>query len=311
MWAAAWTHVTGFAILAVTVYFYSEKWYPIPYEWRRLLLIVLAAGLTLAAAWGVGRAFGQSVYMPYRELRGEHAGAGADPAGLPPCALRDTVLHARRAPEAGGCGAPAERPAAAPLSRPWPPLEPSQRRTPAIAPRTSAPTMSKPRRRSSRWRKSPTSTSSKVRTPLPSHDAHAAQEAPRGRQPVPAHGQRRHHARGALSAPPPGVRLGAGGARGEGRRAGGRAARRARGPYPGAVAQAAPRRRQAQHARQQLGQRARPLRHVGRAGRAQGARHPARRALRRHLLELAAAQRASCGGHAGAPGRSAVAGRLP
>ncbi len=68
MWAAAWTHVVGFAILAVTVYFYSEKWYPIPYEWRRLLLIVLAAGLTLAAAWGVGRAFGQSVYMPYREL---------------------------------------------------------------------------------------------------------------------------------------------------------------------------------------------------------------------------------------------------
>jgi hypothetical protein len=68
MWAAAWTHVAGFAILAVTVYFYSEKWYPIPYEWRRLLTIVLAAGLTLAAAWSVGWAFGQSVYMPYGEL---------------------------------------------------------------------------------------------------------------------------------------------------------------------------------------------------------------------------------------------------
>lgn len=68
MWAAAWTHVVGFVILAVTVYFYSEKWYPIPYEWRRLSIIVLAAGLTLAAAWGVGRAFGQDVYMPYDEL---------------------------------------------------------------------------------------------------------------------------------------------------------------------------------------------------------------------------------------------------
>jgi len=68
MYAAAWTHVAGFAILAVTVYFYSEKWYPIPYEWARLLKIVLATGLTLAAAWGVGRAFDQSVYMPYGEL---------------------------------------------------------------------------------------------------------------------------------------------------------------------------------------------------------------------------------------------------
>ena len=68
MYAAAWTHVAGFAILAVTVYFYSEKWYPIPYEWGRLLKIVLAAALTLAAAWGVGRALGQDVYMPYDEL---------------------------------------------------------------------------------------------------------------------------------------------------------------------------------------------------------------------------------------------------
>jgi hypothetical protein len=68
MYAAAWTHVAGFAILAVTVYFYSEKWYPIPYEWGRLLKIVLAAGLTLAAAWGLGWALGQDVYMPYGDL---------------------------------------------------------------------------------------------------------------------------------------------------------------------------------------------------------------------------------------------------
>ncbi len=68
MYAAAWTTVAGFAILAVTIYFYSERWYSIPYEWGRLLKIVLAAGVTLAAAWGIGRALGQDVYMPYDQL---------------------------------------------------------------------------------------------------------------------------------------------------------------------------------------------------------------------------------------------------
>ena len=68
MYAAAWTTVAGFAILAVTIYFYSERWYSIPYEWGRLLKIVLAAGLTLAAAWGIGWALGQDVYMPYDQL---------------------------------------------------------------------------------------------------------------------------------------------------------------------------------------------------------------------------------------------------
>ncbi len=68
MYAAAWTTVVGFAILAVTVYFYSERWYPIPYEWGRLLKIVLATGLTLSAAWGLARALGQDVYMPYGRL---------------------------------------------------------------------------------------------------------------------------------------------------------------------------------------------------------------------------------------------------
>lgn len=68
MYAAAWTTVAGFAILAVTIYFYSEKWYPIPYEWARLLKIVLAATLTLGAAWGMGWALGQDVFMPYDQL---------------------------------------------------------------------------------------------------------------------------------------------------------------------------------------------------------------------------------------------------
>jgi len=68
MWAAAWTTVAGYVILAVTVYFYSQKWYPIPYEWARLLKVLLATVVALAVAWGLGRALGLSVYSPLDEL---------------------------------------------------------------------------------------------------------------------------------------------------------------------------------------------------------------------------------------------------
>jgi O-antigen/teichoic acid export membrane protein len=68
MWAAAWTTVAGYLILAVTVYFYSQKWYPIPYEWARLLKVLLATVLALGAAWGLGSALGLSVYAPLNEL---------------------------------------------------------------------------------------------------------------------------------------------------------------------------------------------------------------------------------------------------
>lgn len=61
MWAAAWTHVIGYGILAVTVYFYSQKWYAIPYEWRRLLIVVVAAALSLGAVWGLMRLVGVDV----------------------------------------------------------------------------------------------------------------------------------------------------------------------------------------------------------------------------------------------------------
>ncbi len=67
-WAAAWTTVIGFAILAVLVYFISNKWYPIPYEWRRLITLAGAAALTLGAAWAIGRALGVSVYDPLGQL---------------------------------------------------------------------------------------------------------------------------------------------------------------------------------------------------------------------------------------------------
>ncbi len=68
MWGAAWTHALGFAMLAVTVFFYSERWYPIPYEWRRLLKLVVAGATTLGAVWALAWATGQSVDMPFGEL---------------------------------------------------------------------------------------------------------------------------------------------------------------------------------------------------------------------------------------------------
>ncbi len=68
MWAAAWTTVIGFGILAVLVYFVSNKWYPIPYEWRRLIVLGCGAALTLGAAWIIGHAAGLSVEQPFGRL---------------------------------------------------------------------------------------------------------------------------------------------------------------------------------------------------------------------------------------------------
>jgi len=68
MWAAAWTTVVGFGILAVLVYFVSNKWYPIPYEWRRLITLSVASALTLGAAWAIGWSLGVSVYQPFGSL---------------------------------------------------------------------------------------------------------------------------------------------------------------------------------------------------------------------------------------------------
>ena len=68
MWAAAWTTVLGFGILALLVYFVSNKWYPIPYEWRRLITLSAASALTLGAAWAIGWSLGVSVYQPFGSL---------------------------------------------------------------------------------------------------------------------------------------------------------------------------------------------------------------------------------------------------
>jgi hypothetical protein len=68
MWAAAWTTVIGFGILAVLVFFISNKWYPIPYEWRRLITLGAASALTLGAAWAIGLAAGVEVHEPLWDL---------------------------------------------------------------------------------------------------------------------------------------------------------------------------------------------------------------------------------------------------
>jgi O-antigen/teichoic acid export membrane protein len=68
MWAAAWTTTLGFAILATLVFFVSQHWYPIPFEWRRLLSLLLATGLALAGVAGVSRITGLTVTMATGEL---------------------------------------------------------------------------------------------------------------------------------------------------------------------------------------------------------------------------------------------------
>jgi O-antigen/teichoic acid export membrane protein len=68
MYAAAWTTTIGFTILAVLVYFVSNRYYPIPYEWRRLITLGAAAALTLGAAWAIGLAAGVGVHEPLLHL---------------------------------------------------------------------------------------------------------------------------------------------------------------------------------------------------------------------------------------------------
>jgi O-antigen/teichoic acid export membrane protein len=68
MWAAAWTTVVGFGILAVLVFFISQHWYPIRYEWRRLITLAVAAAATLGAGWAIGWAVGLGVAIPLPDL---------------------------------------------------------------------------------------------------------------------------------------------------------------------------------------------------------------------------------------------------
>jgi peptidoglycan biosynthesis protein MviN/MurJ (putative lipid II flippase) len=68
MWAAAWTTVAGYLILAVTIYFYSRRYYPIPYEWPRLLRLFAATALALTAVFGLMQLVGLETSLPLPDL---------------------------------------------------------------------------------------------------------------------------------------------------------------------------------------------------------------------------------------------------
>jgi len=68
MWAAAWNTFVGYALLAVTIYFYSRRYYRIPYEWARLVKLLAATALTLVAVFGVMRLVGLETALPVPDL---------------------------------------------------------------------------------------------------------------------------------------------------------------------------------------------------------------------------------------------------
>jgi len=50
MWAAAWLTVASYAIMSVLLYFYIQRYYPIRYEWGRIVRLFLYGGI----AYGLG-----------------------------------------------------------------------------------------------------------------------------------------------------------------------------------------------------------------------------------------------------------------
>ena len=88
MWAAAWTTVAGYGLLAATIYFYSERFYPIPYEWRRLIKLLAATVLSLAAIGAVMWLTGLATALPLAALAWRTA------ATLPALALFPIALVA-------------------------------------------------------------------------------------------------------------------------------------------------------------------------------------------------------------------------
>lgn len=57
MWASAWLTVASYFIMAVLLYFYIQRIYPVPYEWGRILHIGIVSGAVFFAGW-IGRQYG-------------------------------------------------------------------------------------------------------------------------------------------------------------------------------------------------------------------------------------------------------------
>jgi O-antigen/teichoic acid export membrane protein len=68
MWAAAWTAVVGFALLAVMTFFYSRRSYAIPFEWPRLTRLLGATLATLGCVAAIMLATGLTTSMPLPDL---------------------------------------------------------------------------------------------------------------------------------------------------------------------------------------------------------------------------------------------------
>ncbi len=113
MWAAAWNTVIGYAILAVTIYFYSRRFYPIPYEWSRLIKLLGATVLALAGILGVMALTGLQTSMPLARPDLVYRRRPARRGRLPARARRDRLLHPRGAREAARGGAPSRSAASA------------------------------------------------------------------------------------------------------------------------------------------------------------------------------------------------------
>ncbi len=68
MFGAACTTLLGYALLALMVYFISEHYYPIRYEWARLIKLVAATAVALGAALGIDLLIGGGPQQAFGDM---------------------------------------------------------------------------------------------------------------------------------------------------------------------------------------------------------------------------------------------------
>jgi O-antigen/teichoic acid export membrane protein len=68
MFGAACTTFIGYALLAFMVYFISNHYYPIRFEWARLSKLVLATAVALGAALGISLLIGAGAQQPFTDM---------------------------------------------------------------------------------------------------------------------------------------------------------------------------------------------------------------------------------------------------